>query len=288
MKTTALFLQKKVFSFEIYPAKKTAPIEVVYEAVDKLSRLAPDYISVTYGAGGGAATSANTVEIASLVQNTYGICAVAHLPGINLTHADVTSLLARLRAHKIENILALRGDRTPDQPQIGEFAHASDVAAYITAATGDEFNILGACYPEVHTEAADLDADLAHLKTKTQAGVSHLITQLFFDNDLFYRFLDRARAAGITVPIQPGIMPITAVSQVDRMLKLCGASQPPAFRAMIDRYGHNEAALRDAGIDYANNQIADLLAHGADGIHLYTMNNPATAAAITTAIRPLL
>ncbi|MDR1412638.1 MAG: methylenetetrahydrofolate reductase, partial [Actinomycetes bacterium] len=264
------------------------PIEVVYQAVDELSRLEPDYISVTYGAGGGAATAANTVEIASLVRNRYGIESVAHLPGINLTRDEVVSLLHRLRAHRIENILVLRGDRTPGVQQTGQFAHASDLAAWVTAQPGTPFNIIGACYPETHPEAASPAADLRALCLKVESGVTQLITQLFFDNDLFWAFLDRARHAGIDVPIQAGIMPVTNVRQVQRMLSLCGASQPPAFRDMIARHGDDDASLHDAGIDYAITQIARLVESGVDGIHLYTMNNPRTAAAITAAIYPLI
>ncbi|MDR1775037.1 MAG: methylenetetrahydrofolate reductase [Actinomycetes bacterium] len=285
MKTTNLFMQGPVFSIEVYPVKKNAPIEVVYRAVDALAGLAPDFISVTYGAGGGAVTSAATVEIASLVKNTYGIEAVAHIRGIDLTAPEVDSLLGRLRRHNIENVLALRGDVLPGMEQTGEFNHASDLASYIHAECGDEFNVLGAAYPEVHTEAADAESDLAMLALKVRSGVSHLLTQLFFDNDAYFRFLERVRAAGIDVPIQPGIMPIVNARQVERMVQLSGCSQPPAFRAMIERYGDDDASLRAAGIEYAIEQCRDLLARGADGIHLYPMNDPDTASAILSAIR---
>ncbi len=286
--TAELFKHKTVYSFEVYPAKKTAPIKVVYDAVAALQELRPDYISVTYGAGGGAVTSAATVEIASLVQNTYGIPAVAHLPGINLTHDDVRSLLGRLAAHNIENVLALRGDLLPGTVQQGEFAHASDVAAFIREVAQTPFNIIGACYPETHTEATSPEDDLRNLKLKVEAGVNQLTTQLFFDNSHFYTFIERARALGITVPIQAGIMPVINGRQAERMVKLCGANLPTEFGALIERYGADDDAMREAGIDYAVCQIADLLEHGVDGIHLYTMNNPATAAAITEAVRPLL
>ena len=309
MNTAELFKERTVFSFEVYPAKKTAPIEVIYEAVDALSQLAPDYISVTYGAGGGSANAAATVEIASLIKNTYGIEAVAHLPGINLTRADVDLLLVRLRARNIKNVLALRGDRRQkdDLPDVGrerlqegEFDYATELVLYIrdTSMRGSSdrlgwpdrtpFNIIGACYPEVHPEAESAASDLQHLKEKVDAGTNQLVTQLFFDNDAFYRFLDRACAARIEVPIQAGIMPLINARQAAHITALCNPSVPPELRAIIDKYRDDDASFRAAGIDYATRQIADLIEQGVDGIHLYTMNNSETARAITDAVYPLL
>jgi len=287
MKVNELFARKTVFSFEVYPAKKTAPIQVVYDAVDALAGLGPDFISVTYGAGGGAANASATIEIASLIENTYHLPAVAHLPGINLTRADLSSLLTRLAAHRLENVLALRGDVTPGCEPVGEFAHASEVAEFIGQTVPDYFNIIGACYPEVHPEAASPEDDLRWLRHKVDAGVDQLATQLFFDNRHFYEFLERARGAGITVPIEAGIMPVVNARQAARMVELCGTNMPPAFAALIERYGDNDAEMRAAGIDYATGQILDLIEHGADGIHLYTMNNPATATAIAATVKPL-
>ena len=287
MKVNELFAHKTVFSFEVYPAKKTAPIQVVYDAVDALAELGPDFISVTYGAGGGAATAAATVEIASLIENTYGMAAVAHLPGINMTREDMGSLLMRLAAHRIENVLALRGDATPGIAPTGEFVHASEVARFIEETVPAYFNIIGACYPEVHPEADSAEEDLRWLCHKVDTGVSQLATQLFFDNRHFYAFLERVRSAGITVPIQAGIMPVVNARQAARMVELCGTNIPAEFAALVERYGADDDQMRVAGIDYAIRQILDLIEHGVDGIHLYTMNNPATAAAITAAVKPL-
>ena len=288
MKVNELFAHKTVFSFEVYPAKKTAPIQVVYDAVDALAGLGPDFISVTYGAGGGAANAAATVEIASLIENTYGLPAVAHLPGINLTRDELTSLTTRLAAHRIENVLALRGDVTPGTIPTGDFAHASEVVEHIEACAPGYFNILGACYPEVHPEAASPAADLHWLCRKVDAGVGQLATQLFFDNQHFYDFLERARAAGITVPIEAGIMPVVNARQAARMVSLCGTNMPSVFATLVERYGTDDDEMRKAGIDYAITQILDLIEQGVDGVHLYTMNNPATATAISEAIRPSL
>ncbi|MCL2403332.1 MAG: methylenetetrahydrofolate reductase [NAD(P)H] [Coriobacteriia bacterium] len=280
-----------IFSFEVYPPKKTAPIEVVYKAVDELSRLNPDYISVTYGAGGGAATAATTVEICSLIKNTYNIDTVAHLPGINLARDQVDSLLARLRAHNITNVLALRGDRRPEDDkttQEGEFPYASDLVRYIKSRDVEQdFSISAACYPEVHGEAESPEVDLAHLKTKVDAGTSLLISQLFFDNSAFYRFLEKTNKAGIRVPIQAGIMPLTNARQSAHIIKLCNPHIPADLQALIDKYQDCDTSFRRAGIEYAIKQISDLIDQGTDGIHLYTMNDPKTAAAITEAIRPL-
>ena len=287
MKVNELFAHKTVFSFEVYPAKKTAPIQVVYDAVDALQELAPDFISVTYGAGGGAANASATIEIASLIENTYDLPAVAHLPGINMTRKDMESLLTRLAAHRLENVLALRGDVTSGMTPTGEFAHASEVAAFIEETVPGYFNIIGACYPEVHPEATSPEEDLRWLHHKITAGVSQLATQLFFDNRHFYDFLRRVRDFGITVPIQAGIMPVVNARQAARMVELCGTNIPPEFAALVERYGDNDAEMRVAGIDYATRQILDLIDHKVDGIHLYTMNDPATAAAITQAVRPL-
>ena len=294
---------KFLFSFEVYPPKKTAPIEVVYKAVAELSELNPDYISVTYGAGGGAATASATVEICSLIKNTYHVDTVAHLPGINLTKEQVDSLLARLRAHNITDVLALRGDRRPEdagseasvQPnsqateQEGDFNYASELVSYIkNLDSGVDFNISAACYPEVHPEAASAEEDLAHLKTKVDAGTTLLISQLFFDNEIFYRFLERAANIGITVPIQAGIMPLTNARQSKHIIKLCNPHIPISLQALIDKYQDNDESFAKAGIEYANKQIADLIEQSIDGVHLYTMNSSQTARAITDTVYPLL
>lgn len=284
-----------LFSFEVYPPKKTAPIELVYQAIAELSELKPDYISVTYGAGGGAATAAATVEICSLIKNTYHTETVAHLPGINLTRDQVASLLLRLRAHNITNVLALRGDRNSDDGthhqhhQEGDFHYASELITYIKSLDRDgDFTISAACYPEVHCEATSAEADLAHLKEKVDAGTSLLISQLFFDNNAFYRFLERAQSAGITIPIQAGIMPLTNPRQSKHIIKLCNPSIPKNLQALIETYQDCDESFRKAGIGYAVNQIIELIEQKVDGIHLYTMNSSATATDITAEIYPLL
>jgi len=280
-----------LFSFEVYPPKKTAPIEVVYKAVEELSVLNPDYISVTYGAGGGAATAAATVEICSLIKNTYGIDTVAHLPGINLTREQVQSLLQRLKAHNITDILALRGDRRPEDnasilsTQEGDFEYASELISYIKSLDPDNtFTISAACYPEVHGEAKDAQADLDALKAKVDAGTSLLISQLFFDNTAFYRFLDKCASAGITVPIQAGIMPLMNPRQSAHIIKLCNPYIPTDLQAILDKHQDCDDSFRKAGLEYAIAQIADLQEQKTDGVHLYTMNSPETAKAITEAI----
>jgi len=287
MKVNELFARKTVFSFEVYPAKKTAPIQVVYDAVDALAGLGPDFISVTYGAGGGAANASATVEIASLIENTYHLPAVAHLPGINLTREELGDLLMRLSAHRLENVLALRGDVMPGKEPTGEFAHASEVAEFIGQHVPNYFNIIGACYPEVHPEAVSPEEDLRWLRHKVDAGVDQLATQLFFDNQHFYDFLERVREAGITAPLSAGIMPVVNARQAARMADLCGANMPPAFTVLVERYGNDDAEMRRAGVDYAITQILDLIEHGVDGVHLYTMNDPKTAAAISEVVKPL-
>ncbi|MCL2438527.1 MAG: methylenetetrahydrofolate reductase [NAD(P)H] [Coriobacteriia bacterium] len=281
-----------MFSFEVYPPKKTAPIEVVYKAVEELSQLKPDYISVTYGAGGGAATASATVEICSLIKNTYNMDTVAHLPGINLSREQVDSLLARLRAHNIMDVLALRGDRRPGDDvniQEGDFRYASDLVRYIKSRdAGQDFAISAACYPEVHGEAASPEADLIHLKEKVDAGTSLLISQLFFDNDVFYRFLEATADAGIQVPIQAGIMPLTNARQCSHIIKLCNPHIPTDLQKLIGRYQDCDESFYKAGIAYAIDQIEDLIAQDVSGIHLYTMNSPRTAKAITDAVYPLM
>lgn len=285
MKTCDLFAKKTVFSFEVFPPKKEMPVESVYPTLARLSQLNPDFISVTCGAGGmgGTRTSAVSSHIKSL-----GCETAAHLPCVNLDKDDVLTTLSELRQAGIENILALRGDRTPGIEPKHVFPHASDLISFIRQETGDEFNIIGACYPEGHLEARNLDADVAALKIKVDAGANELISQLFFDNEFFYTFLDKCAKTGIHVPIEAGIMPVTNKKQIERMVTLCGASLPRKFQKILSKYGHDNSALRDAGIAYAIDQIVDLLANGVDGVHIYTMNSPYVATRIAEAVRTLL
>lgn len=270
MKTAELFKHKTVLSLEVFPPKRTTPIDTIYQTLDELKGITPDFISVTYGAGG-SANSCATINIASSIKQRYGIESVAHMPCLNLTKEDVLLILEQLKEQRIENILALRGDRVPGVEPAGDFRYATDLVKFIKA-HGD-FNIIGACYPEGHQESDDLVNDIHYLKDKVDAGVSQLITQLFFDNEYFYRFRERMALAGIHVPVEAGIMPVVNKKQIERMVSLCGVKLPKKFISMMDRYGDDPAAMRDAGIAYAVDQIVDLAAHGVDGIHLYTMNN---------------
>jgi methylenetetrahydrofolate reductase (NADPH) len=284
MRTSEFFGTKNVFSFEVFPPRRTAPVQTVYETVAQLRDLRPDFISVTYGAGG-SENNTETLRIAQAIKHDYGIESVAHLPGINLTRDEARALLADFRAAGIENILALRGDRNPELEPKREFSYASELVAFIKE-SGD-FQVLGACYPEGHRECADIGSDILNLKTKVDAGVDQLITQLFFDNDVFYAFRERLARVGIAVPLQAGIMPITNKKQVERMITLCGASIPNRLRTLLSSYEDKPEALFDAGIAYAVEQITDLLEQGTEGVHLYTMNNAEVARRIHAAVSGL-
>ncbi len=285
MKTSDLFQKKTVLSFEIFPPKPTADESVIYETLNGLANLQPDFISVTYGAGGGK-NGSKTIQIASDIKHQYGIESIAHLPCISLSEQQAIEILDSLQTNGIENILALRGDISPDTKPNGRFCHASDLISFIHERY--DFNIIAACYPEGHSESNNMIDDINFLKYKVSCGVSHLITQLFLDNDDFYRFRERAEIAGIHVPIEAGIMPVTNKVQIERMVKLCGIKLPKKFMKMMERYENNPTALRDAGIAYAIDQIVDLISHDADGIHLYTMNNPYVAKKIYEAVHRLL
>lgn len=285
MKTTDIFKKKRVFSFEVFPPKRTSPIESVYNTLEELAALKPDFISVTYGAGGTA--SSYTLEIASKIKNDFKTESVAHLTGLYLSEEDAKSALDRMEEYGIENVLALRGDIVPDYEPKNRFCHADGLVAFIKEYKPD-INILGACYPEGHPNSKDKIEDIRNLKMKTDAGVSHLVSQLFFDNGFFFDFVEKARIAGIKAPIEAGIMPVTNKKQIERMVNMCGATLPEKFTRMMDRYGDNPEAMRDAGIAYAVDQIVDLATRGVQGIHLYTMNNPYIAKRITEAVRTLV
>ncbi len=286
MKIKNLFNDHTVFSFEIFPPKKTSPIETIYNTLDALGDLHPDFISVTLGAGG-SGNGENTIAVARRLHETYGITPMAHLPCLHSTKTDIDTLLAQLAENGVENILALRGDRIDGMNPAGDFSHASDLIHYIQS-TDYDFDIAAACYPECHPEAQNLDLDIRHLREKVDAGATHLISQLFFDNDTFYDFRYHANRAGITVPIEAGIMPVTNRKQIERMVTTCGASLPRKFTKMVQRFEDKPEALVDAGIAYAIDQIVDLVADGVDGIHLYTMNNPYVARRIADAVSGIL
>lgn len=271
------------YTFEIFPPKGSTDLAGTYATVDALASLTPDLISVTYGAGG--TSRDNTLDIASTIQNRYDICGLAHLTCVGSTKENIAGILDELQANHVGNILALRGD-LKEPSELGEFRHASDLIAFIRKRRG--FRVFAACYPEKHLEAPSLKEDLCRLKEKSDLGVDALISQLFFDNDVFCRFRDRARALGVTVPIIAGIMPITSAAQIDKMVTMCGATVPDRVRRFVDAYGHNSRAIKEAGIAYATEQIVDLLARGVDGIHLYTMNQADVIRHIDENIRGIL
>ena len=274
-----------VFSFEVFPPKKDNDVSVIYDTLEQLGDLHPDFISVTYGAGGTAA-GASTTDLVRRIKEHCHTESIAHLTCVNSTHAEIDEKIKEFEANGVENVLALRGDINPNIPPKHDFAHASDLIEYMKPRSNLSFS--GSCYPEVHPESASLVDDIHNLKKKVDAGASHLISQLFFDNSSFISFLEKARIAGINVPIEAGIMPCVNAKSIDRMVKMCGASLPLKFTKMISRYGDNPEAMRDAGIAYAVDQIIDLVAQGVDGIHLYTMNNPYVARRISESIEKVI
>lgn len=288
MKIVDKFKENKVvFSLEVFPPKKFKDnIDVIYDTLDKLTNIEPDYISVTYSAGGGG-NAEYCGKIASIIKNKHNVEPVAHLTCLTNTKNDIDKAIAEFKKAGVENILALRGDHNPDIPPKNEFIHASDLISYVNEKYSG-FGIAGACYPEVHMDSKNEIDDVLNLKKKVNAGAEFLISQLFFDNEAFYRFVERARIAGINVPIEAGIMPVTSVKQIQKMVSMCGASLPRKFSMMMQKYGDNPEAIRDAGIAYAVNQIVDLIANGVEGIHLYTMNNPYVATKIAESIKTLL
>lgn len=280
MKVKDLFKNKTVYSFEVFPPKSTSSIDTIYNALDKLVDLKPDFISVTFSAGG-SGNSGLALDIASKVKS-MGITPVLHLPCINYTKEQIDATIVESANRGIDHILALRGDINPDIPPVKDFAYACDLIKYLRS-KGD-FDIAAACYPEGHPDADNLEQDIENLKIKVDAGADHLITQLFFDNSFFWNFREEAAKKGINVPIEAGIMPVVNKKQIERMVTTCGASLPQKFVKIMQKYEHNPEALRDAGIAYAIDQIIDLAAGEVDGIHLYTMNNPYVAQKITEAV----
>ncbi len=280
---------RPVISFEVFPPKTDTGIATIYDTIDQLIPLAPDYISVTYGAGG-SLTNRKTVEIASYIKNRWNVESVAHLTSISSSEDVIEQILADLKSENIENILALRGDipagESLESLDGRDFTYAVDLIEHLQGA--HSFAIGGACYPEGHIETRDIDQELVHLKAKVNAGASFLITQLFFDNEDFYEFLTRARAVGIDVPIQAGIMPVLNKRQIKRITELCGARIPEDLEDLMDRYEFETELLVAAGIEYAAKQILDLLEKGVDGVHIYTMNNARVAKEIMAKISPYL
>ena len=276
---------RKSLSFEIFPPKRDSELENIDETLAVLCELNPDYISVTFGAGGSSNCN-RTIELARKIKYEYHVEPVVHLTCLHYDKAEIDQFARVLADEGIYNVLALRGDRKADLPEKEDFRHASDLIAYLKNRT--DFCFLGACYPECHPESGDRISEVKFIKEKVNAGAEVLLSQLFFDNSLFFRFLEDCRIADINVPIIPGVMPVINASQIKRMVTMCGASFPERFRKIIDKYEHNREALFNAGMAYALSQIIDLLVSDIDGIHLYTMNNPLVARKICEGIRNII
>lgn len=266
--------------------KQTTQMDKLKDTLQKMQALTPGFISVTFGAGGSAG-GVSTAEVADYIQNELHIPTLAHLICMGNDETCAAEILDQLEAVGVRDVLALRGDRSPARPESPYFKHASDLTSFIKWKKPN-FSVHGACYPEGHPEADTLLHDVENLRIKQAAGAEHLLTQLFFDNMHFYRFLNLARRAGITLPVSAGVMPIVKRSQIERTVALSSASLPSDFTRMISRYQDDPASLYDAGIDYAVNQLRDLIEGGADGIHLYAMNDAAVAAKVYDGIRDLL
>ena len=290
MKLTELFNDEKLsLSFEVFPPKTDTVFESVKHATEEIAKLRPSFMSVTYGAGGG--TSKYTLEIAKNIKANYGVPTLAHLTCVSSTRETVRERIADMKAAGIENVMALRGDipaglENADRSH-WDYKHAIELVRDLRE-SGADFCIGGACYPEIHPESATQKEDIRYLKEKVDAGCDFLTTQMFFDNNLLYNFLYKIREAGITVPIIPGIMPITNGNQVDRAIKLSGSFMPQRFKSLVDKFGTTPAAMKQAGIAYATDQIIDLFANGIKNVHVYSMNKPDVAEAILRNLSDIL
>ncbi len=280
---------KLSLSFEVFPPKTDTAFESVKLATEEIAKLQPLFMSVTYGAGGG--TSQYTLDIAKNIKAKHNVPTLAHLTCVSSTKETVLAKLEAMKAAGIENIMALRGDLTPEMQCLDRsgwtYRHAIDLIADIKE-SGADFCIGGACYPEIHPESQNQKEDIKHLKEKVDAGCSFLTTQMFFDNNLLYNFLYKIREAGITVPIIPGIMPITNANQIERAIKLSGSFIPQRFKSLVDKFGSSPEAMKQAGIAYATDQIIDLFANGITNVHVYTMNKPEVAQKIQSNLSDIL
>ena len=282
MKIIDLLNQNKPsLSFEVFPPKSETTFESVKSATEEIAKLRPAFMSVTYGAGGG--TSQYTLDIAKNIKSLYGVPTLAHLTCVSSTRDTVKQKIDEIKAAGIQNIMALRGD-IPDALKDSDrttwdYKYAIDLIYELKSANQD-FCIGAACYPEIHPESATQKDDIKRLKEKVDAGVDFLTTQMFFDNNLLYNFLYKIREAGITVPVIPGVMPITNANQVERSIKLSGSFMPQRFKSLVDKFGYNPDAMKQAGIAYATDQIIDLYANGITNVHVYSMNKPDVAAKI--------
>ena len=290
MKLTEILSRDKLsLSFEVFPPKTDTAFESVKKATEEIAKLRPSFMSVTYGAGGG--TSRYTLEIAKNIKANYGVPTLAHLTCVSSTKETVHRKIEEIRAAGIENVMALRGDLTPELESSDrsrwDYRHAVDLIRELKDSSAD-FCIGGACYPEVHPESRHQKEDIKYLKEKVDAGCSFLTTQMFFDNNLLYNFLYKIREAGITVPIIPGVMPITNGNQVERAIKLSGSFMPQRFKSLVDKFGDTPDAMKQAGIAYATDQIIDLFANGITNVHVYSMNKPDVAEAIQNNLSNIL
>ncbi len=276
---------KKVVSFEIFPPKKDEELLRIDDTLEILAECKPDYISVTFGAGG-SSNNNKTIEIARKIKDEYHIEPVVHLTGMCYDKAEIDAFATAIADAGIENIMALRGDENPNAKPKGVFPHASDLIAYLREKY--DFCISGACYPEIHPDSEDRISEIRNLKKKVDAGAEVLLSQLFFDNSAFYRFMEDCAIAGIDVPLTPGIMPVTNGAQIKRMVGLCGATLPERYERIIHRFEGNPDALFDAGMAYCVSQIIDLLANGTDGVHIYTMNNVRIARTICDSVKNII
>lgn len=286
MKISEIYKEKgKSLSFEIFPPKKDSELKNIDETLAVLCELKPDFISVTFGAGGSSNCN-RTIELAKKIKREYHVEPVVHLTCLHYNKAEINEFAKILSAEGIQNILALRGDKNPNIQEKEDFEHASDLVRFLKPQT--DFCFLGACYPECHPESGNRIREMKYLKEKVDAGAEVLLSQLFFDNEQFFRFHESCRIADINVPVIPGIMPVINASQIKRMVTMCGATFPERFQKIICRYETNKEALFDAGMSYALSQIIDLLVSDIDGIHLYTMNNPFVARRICEGIRNII
>ena len=282
MKITDILAQNSPsLSFEVFPPKNETSFQSVKEATEEIAKLRPSFMSVTYGAGGG--TSKFTLDIAKNIKELYDVPTLEHLTCVSSTKETVAAKIAEIKEAGIQNVMALRGDIPAELEDADrskwDYNYAIDLVKELKAANPD-FCIGGACYPEVHPESTTQKDDILRLKEKVDAGCDFLTTQMFFDNNLLYNFLYKIREAGITVPVIPGIMPITNANQVARAIKLSGSFMPQRFKSLVDKFGSNPAAMKQAGIAYATDQIIDLYANGITNVHVYSMNNPDVAAKI--------
>lgn len=290
MKLSEILNQNRLsLSFEVFPSKTDTSFESVRHATEEIASLRPAFMSVTYGAGGG--TSRYTLEIAKNIKERYSVPTLAHLTCVSSTKETVRQKIADIKAAGIENVMALRGDLTPELEQSDRsgwvYRHAVDLIRELRE-SGADFCIGGACYPEIHPESRNQAEDIRYLREKVDAGCSFLTTQMFFDNNLLYNFLYKIREAGITVPVIPGVMPITNASYLDRAIRLSGSFMPQRFKSMVDRFGSSPAAMKQAGIAYATDQIIDLFANGIMNVHVYSMNKPDVAAQIQANLSDVL